>query len=128
MKKVIFYILCVLFISTISSCKLLAVIIDIGTVTDTVSSNNKDNDIIGNVQIYIENKTDEIIVVFAKLKRTIYEKGNENMEIDLARIPKGKMKKINVKKGMEIYIIGGHTQRKYREIVCDIDQETIVIY
>jgi hypothetical protein len=129
MKKTVFYILCVLTVSTASSCAFLAALIDMGQFVDTISSNNKDDDVRGNVQVYINNKTDELLAVFAKVRKTIHkENENEYMEIDLARIPKGKEQKINVKKGTEIFIKGGHTQRVYREFVCDIDQETVVIY
>lgn len=112
MKKMI---ICILFILTMSSCTLLGVILDI----DTVASKDKDDDIRGNVQIYVNNKTFETLLVFAK---------GFNNDIELARITKEKIQKINVRKGIEIYIIGGTTQRKYREIICNTDQETFVIY
>jgi len=59
---------------------------------------------------------------------TVSSKENEYMEIDLARIPKRKTQRINVKRGMEVYAQGGHTQMIYREFVCDTDQETVIIY
>jgi hypothetical protein len=129
MKRIIFYLFCILIIKIISSCTLLGFIYDVSNTVDTVNSRDKDNDIIGNVQIYVENKTNEIIIVYAKVEKTIKNKDeDEIIKIDLARIPKGKIQKINIKKGREIFIMGGNSQIKYLETICNSDQETFVIY
>jgi hypothetical protein len=98
-----------------SSCSILAAIsetlIFLDSVNETIDSEEK-------IQIFIENKTNEAIVVFVNG----YLKGAE-----LARISKGKEEMIKITKGRTIYVSGGITQKKYREIICDADSEVYII-
>ncbi|MDR1390747.1 MAG: hypothetical protein LBJ31_12325 [Treponema sp.] len=82
---------------------------------DIFSKRNDDNDYPGNVKIYVENRSEEIIVVFDK----DYFEG-----IELARISIRKVQTINIEKGRTIYISGGNTRKQYMEIICDKDNET----
>jgi hypothetical protein len=54
------------------------------------------------IQIFIENKTNEILVIYVN----DYLKGAE-----LARVAKGKEQRINITKGRTIYVSGGNTKK-----------------
>jgi hypothetical protein len=66
-------------------------------------------------KIYLENKTDEIVVVF-------YYDGRR-----VGSIQKGKIKAFNIERGGSIYIIGRNSQRQYLSVICGRDQMTVII-
>jgi hypothetical protein len=108
-------ILAILLSTTCFSCRLFIIMADTFSYVDR----DNDNDIEGNVQIYIDNKTSETLVVFSRGYKT---------GAPLASISPGTMQKINVSKGSRVYISGGNTDNLYREILCESDQETYTIY
>jgi hypothetical protein len=113
MKKTLFWVVIVLISVTPSSCLLFKIYEDIYV----FEHRNDERDIQGNVIIYVQNRTKEIIVVFNK------ERG-----YSLAQISYGDMQLINIKMGESIYVIGGNTNTQYLETVCDEDQKRYVIY
>jgi hypothetical protein len=73
----------------------------------------------GKIELFIDNKTHETIVVFV----TDYFSG-----VELARIPTQTEQKILVTKGRYLYIAGGNTQLQYRKQAPLSDGETWTIY
>ncbi|MDR2534748.1 MAG: hypothetical protein LBD29_01785 [Treponema sp.] len=74
------------------------------------------------ILVFIENKTDELLVV-----RAVAFDG-ELVGAELTRIPKQSEITLTITKGRIINIIGGRTSVRYIEMQCNIDSETITIY
>ncbi|MDR0321969.1 MAG: hypothetical protein LBI28_10730 [Treponema sp.] len=117
MKKLL--LLNFLVLITVSSC------LEFLEVSRYARDSNRDNDIRGNVIIYVENRTRETVIVFAMRKRDDVEL---TRSAELARILEGGIQRINLQKGATINVIGGNSNRKYMEAICNQDQETFVIY
>jgi hypothetical protein len=131
MKKTLLYSLILIMSINFFSCALLQfsfLLLEAGDAINTISSKDKENDIPGYVHVYIENKTDEIIVVNLVDLDSYGEKTGKTVE--LARVPKGEIKMLNIQKGRrkKISVMGGHTRKIYLESVCETDFETFVIF
>jgi hypothetical protein len=66
-------------------------------------------------RIYVENKTDETIVIF-------YRDGSR-----IGNVKKNKTKQFNVYKNRYIYIIGNKSQKQYFLVMCGTDREVFII-
>ncbi|MDR0524834.1 MAG: hypothetical protein LBG90_03070 [Spirochaetaceae bacterium] len=74
------------------------------------------------IQLFIDNKTDEIILVRA----LGFDKQTPGVE--LARIPKQSEALIKVTKGRKIELTGGNSRIRYREITVTEDSETVTVF
>jgi hypothetical protein len=86
---------------------------------DTVNERYGSDD---RILLFIENKTDEILVV-----RSVGFDG-QMVGAELIRISKHKEVKIKITKGRKINIIGGNTGVQYLEMECNVDSETVTVY
>jgi hypothetical protein len=99
-----------------SSCAVLITLFQIAEATAPYWKTDDKDGVLGYYyQIYVENKTDETIIIF-------YYDGAR-----LDNIQKGKTKKLNVRKRSSIYIIGKDSQKQYLSTTCNVDQAIIVI-
>ena len=96
----------------LSSCALLSDIY-------TIDNKNDKRKYPANVQIYINNKSNEIINI-----QTI----GEVIPILLARLSPGDMELFNIKRGTKIFINSENSKRISVEIICNEDQKTYNIY
>jgi hypothetical protein len=111
-KAVIFFVI----MSTIFfSCTSLVAIIDTIQFLDSATERGENE---GDIVIFIDNRTDEILIIFVNG----YKKG-----VELARILPKNEQKLSISKGRTIYISGGNTGKDYSEIICDNDGETFTI-
>jgi len=120
MNKNILYLL--LLSMNLFSCTLIKIVDDV----HTISSRDKEDDIRGNIHVYIENKTNEIILVNIVYLDIDGKKTGKSME--LARVSKSEIKMINISKGRRVSVTGGNTRKEYFETICENDYETFVIY
>jgi hypothetical protein len=97
------------------SCEILSGIYKTMVFLDSV---NERHDAEGKIEIFIDNKTNETLIIFVNG----FKKGAE-----LSRILQGKEQRIKITKGRTIYISGGNTGKDYCEIICDDDGETFTI-
>jgi len=113
MKKLTFFTVTVSML--LSSCVFFQII----DIIDATSDRNSENDIRGNVKIYIENKSREIIVV---------HNHGYGLGVELARISVNDLQIINIRRGSIVYVMYARTGDKIREIKCDEDQKHYIIY
>jgi hypothetical protein len=119
-SKKVFFIFSVFFIIiTINSCSTLEGFWNTLLFMDTL---NERDDSVEKIIVFIENKTDEMVVV-----RAVAFDG-ESVGAELTRISKQSEAKIKITKGRKINIIGGRTGARYMETECTVDSETITIY
>jgi hypothetical protein len=118
-KKVFFLFSVFFIIITINSCSTLGVFWDTLLFMDTLNERDAS---VEKIMVFIENKTDETVVV-----RAVAFDG-ESVGAELTRISKQSEKKIEITKGRKINIIGGHTGVRYIETECIVDSETLTIY
>jgi hypothetical protein len=129
MNKIFLFLFTAILSLNLFSCAFLKLVSGINTLSSVkkeLSSVNKEDDIQGNIHVYIENKTDEIILVNHIYLDIGGEKTGKSLE--LGRVSKSEIKMLNIKKGITIFFIGGNTRKVYFETICEKDYETFVIW
>jgi hypothetical protein len=106
-------------ITTTNSCSTIEGFWNTLLFMDTI---NERDDSMDKIFVFIENKTDEMVVV-----RSVAFDG-QSVGAELTRISKQNEVKIKITKGRKINIIGGRTGVQYMETECTVDSETITVY
>ena len=122
MNKICLYLFFVILSINTCSCTMIRIMDDI----NTFSSRNKEEHISGNIFVYIDNRTNELLVVYLIYFDIIDDKIERSMEI--ARVSKGETKMVNIKTGRAISVMGGNTRKTYIKQICEKDQETFTIW
>jgi len=100
---------------TITSCQALSAIYHTFIIIDSASERLDKED---QIYIYIDNKTNETLVLYVS---------GYNTGVELARISQREVKEIKITKGRTIYISGGNSQINYLMISCDNEGELFTI-
>jgi hypothetical protein len=122
MNKIFLYLFTITLSVNLFSCTLIAAMAEL----HDFSVRDKEDDVRGNIHVYIENKSNETVLVNLVYLDRSGEKNGRSMEF--ARVSKSEIKMINIRKGATISVSGGNTRKEYLETVCNSDYETIVIY
>ena len=91
----------------------------------TFSNRNKEDYIPGYVRIYVENNTNELLVVTLVLYDT---NGEKTGTMELARVSQDETTMLNIEKGRIISVIGGNTRQEYLKASCENDYESFEIW
>jgi uncharacterized protein (UPF0248 family) len=117
-KAMVYGLLAIVLLLYINSC---ASLLLAGLIHDTITEGNDTEE---KIVISLENKTNEILIIFLLAE---FFPGNKKLWAQVARIPAHSIQEVRVSRGRTIRIIGGNSRIEYTDIEC-IDENFFTIY